>query len=209
MQLIEPLVCPVDVAAGALRNGTGRYEKRLNELAGLYADRTAFADLARHRGEEVVYEVTDFRPAKAEGDLIFGVTRMLPGQVGDEYFMTRGHIHAQADRPEIYYGQAGRGVMLMEAPGGETRVATIGPQTICYVPPFWIHRSVNTGGEPLVMVFSYPADAGQDYAIIERSGGMRTRIMTMERAAGGRSTTPRGAPVRSRKFPGSCGPGYE
>jgi glucose-6-phosphate isomerase, archaeal len=27
------------------------------------------------------------------------------------------------------------------------------------------------------MTFAYPADAGQDYAIIERSGGMRARVV--------------------------------
>ncbi|OZA16465.1 MAG: hypothetical protein B7Y02_03180 [Rhodobacterales bacterium 17-64-5] len=41
----------------------------------------------------------------------------------------------------------------------------------------WIHRSVNTGAEPLVMSFCYPSDSGQDYEIIARSGGMATRIM--------------------------------
>jgi len=177
MQLVEPVGCPVDVGAGVLRNGTGHYEKRLRDLAGLYADAAAFAAMAGVRGEEVVYAVTEFRPPRAEGDLIFGVTRMEPGRVGDEFFLTRGHIHAKADRPEIYYGQAGGGLMLMESPDGDTRVVEIGPQTICYVPPFWIHRSINTGTEPIVMVFSYPADAGQDYGIIERSGGMRVRVI--------------------------------
>ncbi|HET7412070.1 MAG TPA: glucose-6-phosphate isomerase family protein, partial [Pararhizobium sp.] len=45
------------------------------------------------------------------------------------------------------------------------------------VPPFWIHRSVNIGRQDLVMFFSYPSDSGQDYGIIERSNGMRVRIM--------------------------------
>src|SRR5690606_31013983 len=107
----------------------------------------------------------------------FGVTRMAPGRVGREFFLTRGHIHAKADRPEIYYGQRGRGLMLMESPDGETRTVEIGPQAICYVPPFWIHRSVNLGADALLLVFSYPADAGQDYDIITRSGGMRHRVV--------------------------------
>ncbi|TIN31988.1 glucose-6-phosphate isomerase family protein, partial [Mesorhizobium sp.] len=80
-----------------------------------------------------------------------------------EYFMTRGHIHNQADRPEIYYGQKGRGLMLMESPEGEVRIVPIDAQTVCYVPPFWIHRSINVGDDDLVMLFCYPADSGQDY----------------------------------------------
>src|SRR3546814_4603904 len=102
---------------------------------------------------------------------------MLLFTSGREFFMTRGHIHAKADRPEIYYGQKGRGVMLMDSPAGETRIVAVEPQTICYVPPYWSHRSVNTGEDDLVMVFTYPADAGQDYAIIAGSGGMRSRVV--------------------------------
>jgi glucose-6-phosphate isomerase len=67
--------------------------------------------------------------------------------------------------------------MQMESPDGEVRVVEMGPQSICYVPPFWIHRSVNVGDTDLVMMFTYPADSGQDYGIIERSGGMRVRIL--------------------------------
>ena len=65
----------------------------------------------------------------------------------------------------------------MESPDGETRVLEIGAQTVCYVPPYWIHRSINVGNEDLVMMFCYPADAGQDYGIIEQSQGMRHRVM--------------------------------
>ncbi|MHA1572074.1 MAG: glucose-6-phosphate isomerase family protein, partial [Alphaproteobacteria bacterium] len=62
-------------------------------------------------------------------------------------------------------------------PDGDVRIIEIGPKTICYVPPMWIHRSVNTGAGPLVMSFCYPADAGQDYDVIARSNGMKSRIM--------------------------------
>ncbi len=91
--------------------------------------------------------------------------------------MTRGHIHAIANRPEIYYGESGSGLMLLESPAGETRIVEIAPRVVCYVPPYWIHRSVNVGSDDLVMTFAYPADSGQDYDIIARSGGMAQRIV--------------------------------
>lgn len=176
--LKDPSACVVSPEQGTMSNGTGRYTKKLADLAELYADSDAFAAAsAGDAGSRIVYEVTEYRPSEAAGDLIFGVTRMEPGTIGEEYFMTRGHIHARANRPEIYYGQKGHGLMLMESPQGEVRIVEIGPQTVCYVPPFWIHRSVNTGTEEFVMVFSYPADSGQDYDIIARSGGMRSRIV--------------------------------
>jgi len=49
---------------------------------------------------------------------------------------------------------------------------------MCYVPPFWIHRSVNTGDTPFVMTFVYPSDSGQDYDVIAQTGGMRSRIVS-------------------------------
>jgi mannose-6-phosphate isomerase-like protein (cupin superfamily) len=102
---------------------------------------------------------------------------MSPGKVGKEFFMTRGHIHAIVDRPELYFGLKGYGLMLMESPDDKTRTVEIRPNTACYVPPYWIHRSMNLGDKDFVMLFCYPADSGQDYAIIERSQGMRLRIV--------------------------------
>lgn len=177
MLLTEPMNCRVVVSEGRLEGASGHYVKKLNDLEGLYEDEAAFRALAASRGDEVVYEVTDYRQSNRPGDMIVGVTRMSPGLVGREYFLTRGHIHAKADRPEIYYGESGEGLMLLESPAGDVRIMPIGPRTMCYVPPFWIHRSVNTGKTDLVMTFAYPSDSGQDYDIIARSGGMRTRIV--------------------------------
>ncbi|TIR39030.1 MAG: glucose-6-phosphate isomerase [Mesorhizobium sp.] len=176
-RLFEPIGCKVDLSTGAMANATGSYQKRFRDLDGLYADAAAFEAMRATWSERIVYEVSEFRPTEQSGDLIFGVTRMAPGKVGDEYFMTRGHIHRQADRPEIYYGQKGHGLMLMESPEGEVRIVPVDAQTVCYVPPFWIHRSINVGDDDLVMLFCYPADSGQDYEIIARSGGMRSRVV--------------------------------
>jgi glucose-6-phosphate isomerase len=177
MSYREPARCAVLAGEGRLAGATGRYVKRFADLAGLYEDEAAFAALVAARGGDVAYEVTEFRPSEDAGDMILGVTRMAPGRVGREFFLTRGHIHARANRPEIYVGEAGAGVMLMESPAGDVRTVALEPRTICYVPPFWIHRSVNVGPTDLVMSFAYPADSGQDYGIIARSGGMRRRVV--------------------------------
>lgn len=174
---MQPMRCVVDVTRGTLEGGTGRYEKRLSDLAGIYGDEEAFRALLRETGDRLVYAVEDLKPSAAAGDMIFGITRMASGKVGDEYFLTRGHIHAVANRPEIYYGESGHGLMLMETPEGEVRIVEVTPRAVCYVPPFWIHRSVNVGAEDLVMTFAYPADSGQDYDIIRRSGGMKVRVV--------------------------------
>ena len=158
MKLREPAVCRVDVAKGELIGATNRYVKTLADLEGLYEDEAAFRALRRELGDAMTYEVTDFKRSADPGDMIFGVTRMRPGKVGREYFLTRGHIHSKGNRPEMYYGESGRGVMLLELPQGEIRTVEIGSRTLCYVPPYWIHRSVNVGAD-------------------EEAGGMRRRIV--------------------------------
>ena len=177
MALLEPGVGYVDIASGQLKGASNRYVKTFRDLDGLYEDSAAFDALLAQRADDVAYEVTDYKPSANQGDIIIGVTRMEPGKVGNEFYMTRGHIHARPNRPEMYYGESGLGVMLLESPDGQIRTIEIGPRTMCYVPPFWIHRSVNVGAEPLVMTFAYPADSGQDYDIIARAGGMKSRVV--------------------------------
>jgi glucose-6-phosphate isomerase len=174
--LVTPTVHHLTPERGTLSGRSHRYEKRLSELDGIYADADAFAAALSH-GDGVVYAVEDYRPSKASGDLCFGVTHMLPGRIGNEFYMTRGHIHAIGNRPETYRGELGHGVMLMESPEGESVILEVAPGATVYVPPYWIHRSVNTGSVPLVMSFVYPADSGQDYGIIARSNGMKVRVM--------------------------------
>lgn len=173
----EPTSHMIDPSTGGMTSATGRYEKRLKDLEGIYFDENKYKTAVCAGGDEVVYSVNDVRPPQAVGDLIFGTTYMEPGRIGDEFYMTRGHIHAVANRPEVYYGESGAGVMLMESPEGETRVLEVTPGVAVYVPPMWVHRSVNVGAEPLVMSFFYPSDSGQDYGIIARSGGMASLIV--------------------------------
>jgi glucose-6-phosphate isomerase, archaeal len=195
----EPGICVVDVDKGELRGATNRYTKTMADLAGLYADDTAYQAVLAELGDKVVYEVTDYKPSSDAGDMIIGVTRMIPGRVGNEYFLTRGHIHANANRPEMYYGETGHGIMLLESPAGEIRTVEIGPRSLCYVPPYWIHRSVNVGSGELVMTFAYPADSGQDYEIIAKAGGMRSRIVD-DGAGGWKAVDNEGYRFRSREL---------
>lgn len=173
----EPTAHQITPKTGAMTAATGTYEKRLKDLGGLYLDGAAFDAAVAGRGDEIVYSVQEVRPVQAVGDLIFGTTWMGPGRIGDEYFMTRGHLHATANRPEVYYGESGSGLMLMESPEGETRILELAPRIAVYVPPLWVHRSVNVGPTPLVMSFFYPSDSGQDYEVIRRSGGMASLIV--------------------------------
>jgi glucose-6-phosphate isomerase len=179
--MVVPLRVPaelrIDPVTGVMANATRRYEKRVADLRGLYADAAAYEALAREHGERLAYEVYDHRTDERAGDLVFGTSVLYPGRVGGEYAMTRGHIHHIADRTEIYYTLRGHGVLLMQTVDGELDAVELRPGTVAYVAENRIHRSVNVGGEPLVTLFCYAGDAGQDYGVIERSGGMRQLVV--------------------------------
>src|ERR1700685_1341741 len=121
MTLMEPGVCRVDVVRGQLVGATSHYVKTLAGLEGLYEDAVAFDALKGAMSDEVVYEVTDYKPSANPGDMIMGVTRVRPGKVGREYFLTRGHIHATPNRPESNYGEGGCGLLLLQFPEAEIR----------------------------------------------------------------------------------------
>jgi glucose-6-phosphate isomerase len=84
--------------------------------------------------------------------------------------MTKGHFHALGDRTELYYGLYGEGYVLLQTPEGEVSAQRLTPGAMLYIPPFWAHRSVNTGATDFVFLSAYGTDAGYDYAAIARTG---------------------------------------
>lgn len=178
MQIVEPVATRIEPNSGKLLGANGHYIKHIAELAGCYADEAAFERLKIERGDEIAYAVDQFASGTAAHDLIYGTSTLEPGNVAGEFFMTRGHLHQKADRPEIYQCIAGRGVMLMETLDGRVSALELSPNVVVYVPPFWIHRSINVGSERFVTLFSYPADAGQDYEIIKTAGGMAALVVS-------------------------------
>jgi glucose-6-phosphate isomerase len=184
--VVEPATVTIEARSGVMDGATGRYEKLLRDLEGVFADADAFSAAVAEDPERLVYEVYDHRSELRAGDLIFGTSILEPGAIGREFHLTRGHLHEHADRSEIYVCLAGHGVLLMETVEGESRAVELRPGQTLYVPGDWIHRSVNVGGERFVTQFCYPADSGQDYGIIERSGGMRELVV---QAPGGGWTT--------------------
>ena len=166
------------VSSAGLAGRTDNYEVFLPRLAGVYSDAGAFDTQLAQRGiGELVYTVDVHSYDNGPGALTIGTSTLLPGRVGDEFAMTRGHLHARADRAEMYYCVSGRGVMLMDTLQGETRAIELTPGVAAHVPGHWIHRSVNVGNEPFVTLFCYNGDAGQDYEVIAAAGGMKSLVV--------------------------------
>jgi glucose-6-phosphate isomerase, archaeal len=153
---------------GVLAPATSTVQRRLSDMKGMYADSSAEEDVLND-DNPVIYEVFQADVPEFAGELVMCTTVLHPGKVGNEFFMTKGHFHSLRDRAEIYYGLTGHGLLLL-AKDGEAREVTIEPGTAAYVPPFWAHRTVNTGSEPFVFLAVYPGDAGHDYGTIETDG---------------------------------------
>ena len=149
---------------------TAHYQKHLSDLRGLFLDATDLERRIREENDPVCYEIYAFNQSQAEGDLYFGTTVIYPGKVGSEYHLTRGHYHEKRDRAETYQTLSGNGLVLFQDDNGATCSAELAPGRVTYIPPFWAHRSINTGHVPLVFLWTCPVDAGQDYAALANQG---------------------------------------
>lgn len=160
----------ISAATGLPDSWDHHYERRLSSMKGQFED-TAAMEVMVAENDPVLYEVYELKRPEIAGELLHGVSVIRPGQVGNEYFMTKGHFHSLLETAEVYYCLQGEGMMVMETPEGDWNVQLFAPGTVLYVPPRWAHRSVNTGkDEDLILLFVYPGDAGHDYGTIEIQG---------------------------------------
>ena len=177
MLTINELLSKYDETTGRIE-GAPLKERRLKDLRGCFADSEAFA-AAVARSNPLVYSVAAVEPASGEGDLHYALGRLLPGQIGCEYFMTKGHLHQWRSAAEFYFGLSGEGVMLLEDPAtGQGRLIELREKRAVYVPGGTAHRTINTGSTPLTYLGVYPAKAGHDYAAVEKNN---FRYLVIER----------------------------
>jgi glucose-6-phosphate isomerase len=144
-------------------------ERHLRDLRGCFADVAAY-DAALVAGDPLVYSVASISPGNDEGDLHYSLGRLMPGRIGREYFMTRGHLHQWRPAAEFYFGLSGEGLLLLQDEvTGQSRMLELRPQTALYVPGRTAHRTINVGALPLVYLGVYPAKAGHDYSAVARN----------------------------------------
>jgi len=143
--------------------------RRVSDLGMMYQDKGAVKK-AIGEGDPVIYEIwyRDFPTSRS--DMGLGVSRIYPGKVGSEYYMTKGHYHERDDQPEIYFCVKGQGYLILETEEGQFRSERWVPGTISHIPPMWAHRVVNIGDEMLVFVATYHLSAGHNHKPIEERG---------------------------------------
>jgi len=162
---IQKLLSSFDPATGEIA-GAATTMRRLSDLSGCFSDMAAY-EAALASVNALVYSVAAVAPAGGDGDLHYAVGRIMPGKIGREYFMTKGHLHAWRAAAEFYFGLSGDGFMLLEDElTGESRLLPLRPHHAVYVPGHTAHRTMNTGPAPLTYLGIYPAKAGHDYSAV-------------------------------------------
>src|SRR5436190_8647514 len=176
---VDDLLSAYDETTGRIDNAP-LTERHLQDLRGCFLDEGAY-QAALARGNPLVYSVACFEPGGNHGDLAYGLGRLLPGRIGSEYFMTKGHLHEWRAAAEFYFGLSGEGLMLLQEEATcQSRLIELRPKTAVYVPGGTAHRTINIGSTPLTYLGVYPAKAGHDYnsiakenfrcIVIERNG---------------------------------------
>lgn len=153
-----------------------KVERRMSDMAKQFHD-TAAAQTLIEQGDPLLYEVLYHPFETSKSDMAMCLTRIFPGTVGDEYHMTKGHLHECDDQPEIYFCLQGEGYLLLQTLDGEFRAERWSAGTLSHIPPMWAHRTVNTGAVDLVFVSVFNLSAGHDYAVVEAKGFKRLVVV--------------------------------
>ncbi|MCL2004775.1 MAG: glucose-6-phosphate isomerase [Planctomycetaceae bacterium] len=173
----RPVDVKINMATGELDSPDSAYDRKLSQMYTMYEDQEAAQKLLG--ADPVIYKVYEKKLPELPGELQWCMSVTLPGKVGREYYMTKGHYHSVRETAEIYLCVAGEGYMLMETEQGDVEIKEMRPNTCVYVPAYWAHRSINTGGEPLISFCVYPGHAGHDYGSIETKG-FKKRVVEID-----------------------------
>jgi glucose-6-phosphate isomerase len=165
MKSLDQLLSRFDPATGEIA-GQPTSHRHLSDLRGSFYDTAAY-ESAMQVGNPLVYTLASVELGNSDGDLHYGLARIMPGRVGDEYYLTKGHFHAWRNAAEFYLGLSGEGMMLLEEEfSGESQSVPLRPYQTVYVPGRTAHRTINVGSVPLTYLGVYPAKAGHDYGTI-------------------------------------------
>jgi len=173
--IFEPFRKKISFSDGSISPDNSHWTRRLSEITEIFIDGGQVSKILSQE-DPIIYEVFDCTVPEEEGHLIPVTTRLYPGRVGNEFYMTKGHFHSKRGTAEVYVILQGEGVLVMQTEIGRTAEQVFTREDLLYIPPYWAHRMVNTGNSPLVFYGVYPANAGHDYrSVADR--GFAKRVM--------------------------------
>ena len=152
--------------------------RKIKDLVGIFQDDKAFSEM---NPEQLAYTVQAWFPVTegTPGGLFFGTSTIMPGKIGNEYFMTKGHYHLQSDRAEFYWGVQGKGILILMDRERKTWAEEVYPGSLHYIGGDIAHRLANTGNLNLIVCACWPSDAGHDYEEIAVNG-FSARLLDMD-----------------------------
>jgi len=146
-ELMDPFAVLIDLENGTMPDHTNYLKRNASDMRGHYADSEELETLINQDNDPLHYEVFETPVPEDLGQLRYCISKLQPGKVGDEFFMTKGHYHTVEDTAEIYLCLKGQGYMLMKTADGKCAAEQMTRGRMVYVPPFWAHRSVNTSAD--------------------------------------------------------------
>ena len=166
---INPCIPPqVDLLTGCFDAPNVQFKSTcLRDLTGVFRDESARQALP---DDLAVYQVEMLASPQQEGELHTGTTHLMPGKVGDEFFMTRGHFHQRREQAEFYFGLRGHGILLLQPENGPAYAEQVFAGSVHHIPSYTAHRLVNTGAAVLSALAVWPVVAGHDYEALQPDG---------------------------------------
>ncbi len=166
---MDPFGKDINLKDGVIQEASNKWTRYLSDMKSMYHDQEAVDEILDSE-DPLIYEVYEITVPEEAGQLLHCTSIIHPGKIGDEYYMTKGHYHAKRDTAESYLCFSGEGYLLTKTEDGDSKALKMEPGRLVYIPPYWAHRTVNTGDEPFVFYGVYPANAGHDYGSIEEVG---------------------------------------
>jgi glucose-6-phosphate isomerase len=77
-----------------------------------FSNHTAIQPILAH-SNPLIYEYWEMEYSGSGNGISFGMTRIQPGQIGNEYFFTKGHFHADGSGDEMHMTLDGQGLVLL------------------------------------------------------------------------------------------------
>jgi glucose-6-phosphate isomerase, archaeal len=170
MTIMQPFKTEIDLQSGVFSPPRNIIKRHLSQMKTMYADTDAVTEILDNEGDRLIYDVYATNLPEEEGQILHGTTCIYPGQIGNEYHMTKGHYHTRREQGEVYLGLAGVGYLVMQTESGDVSTLAMKAGTAAYVPPYWAHRTINVGVEPFIFFAAWAGEAGHDYGTIERDG---------------------------------------
>lgn len=144
-------------------------QRFVSHLAEQFSDQSETKNAIKN-GDPLVYELFHHVFLTDKTDMALGMSVIAAGKVGNEYYMTKGHLHESEDQPEVYYCVSGMGLLLMDDLKNDFQAMPFSAGTVIHIPPQYAHRVVNTGNEKLTFVSVFHVAAGHVYQSVAETG---------------------------------------